>query len=120
MRRLRWIGLMACLAGSAGGAAAPSAHAQETGLPPIAPDEADAQRQPAQPQQQQALANQAAVQVTGFRFEGNTVFSERQLLRAPVAVEQVDGKLEVRTRVGDYVGRSVTSNRLRGPRRRGP
>ena len=44
----------------------------------------------------------------GFRFEGNTVFSGERLLQTPVDVEQG----QVRTRVADYVGRSVTTEGL--------
>jgi hemolysin activation/secretion protein len=69
--------------------------AQETGLPVIPPDEP-----PAQPG---AITTQPTVQVTGFRFQGNTVFNDAQFLKAPVAAGQT---------VGDYVGKPVTTETL--------
>jgi hemolysin activation/secretion protein len=65
------------------------ASAQETGLPPIPPDE-------------------PALDVKAFRFEGNTAFNDEQLLEAPVTIEQE----QVRTRVRDYAGKSLTTEGL--------
>jgi hemolysin activation/secretion protein len=104
MRRTRVLGLLACLAAACAGATPTRVAAQETGLPPIPPDEPGA---PAD-----ALATQPAVQVTAFRFQGNTAFTDAQLLQAPVVVEQLSGQAEVRTRVADYVGKSVTTETL--------
>jgi hemolysin activation/secretion protein len=76
------------------------AESQETGLPLIAPET------------QPSLAQPAAVVVKGFRFEGNTVFKDAQLLAAPVVIEQVEGKPVVRSRVSDYVNKPLTTEGL--------
>jgi len=57
--------------------------AQETGLPVIPPDEPQAQPG--------SIATQPSVQVKGFRFQGNTVFKDAQLLKTPVTAGQTVG-----------------------------
>jgi hemolysin activation/secretion protein len=78
----------------------PLARCEETGLPPISSDE------------EQTLARQAVVEVKAFRFEGNTVFTNAQLLRAPVAIDNAEYGANVRTRVGDYVGKTLATEDL--------
>jgi hemolysin activation/secretion protein len=123
-RRTKGIGLLtsltAALAAGAGGVGFVSPNrcvaqeTQETGLPPIPPED------------QQNLSGQAAVEVKGFRFEGNSVFNEEKLLCAPVEIETLPQDAEggfaallkdcedprVRTRVKSYIGRTVTTEGL--------
>lgn len=97
MRRMLSLILLAALAL---GMNLPKAAAEETGLPPVSPDDSE------------QLPTQTAVQVKGLRFEGNTVFTDQQLLQAPVVVEQTGDAFEVRTRVGNYVNMTLTTEGL--------
>jgi hemolysin activation/secretion protein len=88
-------GVMFVLACIAVGSFASQLNAQETGLPVIPSDEPQAQPG--------SIATQPSVQVKGFRFQGNTVFKDAQLLQAPVTA----GKT-----VGNSVGPEVTTETL--------
>src|SRR5688572_9847873 len=91
-------------------ALAQPALAQETGLPTIPTDEG------------QTLAAQSTITVTEFRFEGNSVFTDEQLLQAPVTIELPPQETDqpaaapveavVRTRVRDYHNKELTTEDL--------
>jgi hemolysin activation/secretion protein len=68
--------------------------AQDAELPRVAPE------------------TQPAVALSALRFEGNTAFLDREFLAAPVVVEQRGDRLDVKTRVADYVGKGVSSEDL--------
>jgi hemolysin activation/secretion protein len=99
--------MLACLAG--GALMSRPSIAQETGLPPI-PQEQDG-----------TLAGQPVVSVTEFRFDGNSVFTDEQLLDAPVAFEAPAAEAPapeqatepvVRSRVRDYLNKELTTEDL--------
>lgn len=117
MWRARAVGaIVTCLAAWTGGASfalaqetQPAAD-EESGLPQIPLDgEEDADAGSAEP-----LAVSPAVPVTAFRFDGNTAFTDQQLLRAPVTYEQIPdgGRPRVLATVAGYVGRAVTTEDL--------
>jgi hemolysin activation/secretion protein len=84
----------------------------ETGLPPIPDDDGETGLPPIAPDEEPGVAGALAVEVKGFRFEGNTVFSDEQLRRAPVETEPAGEGVLARTRVGDYVNQSLTAEGL--------
>jgi hemolysin activation/secretion protein len=93
MARRGVIIVLACVVAAA--VIASRLHAQETGLPPIPPDEPQAPPG--------SIASQPSVQVKGFRFQGSTVFSDAALLDTPVTADK---------KVGGYVNESVTTEAL--------
>ena len=104
--------MLACLAGAA---AAPSTVTAAQDTQPAAAAASGAPTPACRRSRRmasRAIAAVPAVVVRSFRFEGNTAFSRAQLLQAPVTVEQAGDKLEVRTRVRDYIGKSVTTEGL--------
>src|SRR6478735_2333788 len=90
----RWC-VICVLAGIAAGLLTSQSRAQETGLPVIPSD--DAEGRPG------SISTQPTVAVKGFRFQGNTVFKDAQLLKAPVAAGQT---------VGDYLGKPISTEQL--------
>jgi hemolysin activation/secretion protein len=74
--------------------------AQETGLPPISPEG------------EPLLTAKPAVEVKGFRFVGNTAFLDRHLLDVPVDAERVDDQIVIRSRVKDFVGKTLATEDL--------
>ena len=130
IRRRRALGVLACLAGWSGygptslpaqdPAATPGTDvreptpeepggaAEETGLPSVPADDGAGGLPPVPPPDDTGVVIQNAVEVTAFGFDGNTVFSDDQLLRAPVELEPDGERVRARTTVGDYVGQALT------------